>query len=93
MLFYCYTFLNGHRKYAVERWCGDMGLSPREPQKNPQYDWEWLDTHLKLHLKNPGSSVGIFPCEFKINREEIYQELIKNGYTVDRSNEDNWMIS
>lgn len=68
-----------------------MGLSPREDQKNPNYDWEFLDRHLKIHLKNPGSITSINPSEFIMSNDEMLAELTKNGYEVDTSQND-WII-
>ncbi|MCC4043744.1 hypothetical protein MXM24_14585 [Enterococcus gallinarum] len=70
-----------------------MGLTPKKPQENPNYDWDFLDLHLKTHLKVPGSSVGINPSFFIMDNDEMLNELIKNGYSVNNSDPNRWEIS
>lgn len=69
-----------------------MGLSPREEQKLPSYDWDFLDKHLKIHLTMPGSSIQIIPAQYVMADSEMIFEMEKNGYLVDTSNPEKWIV-
>ncbi|MCD1023459.1 hypothetical protein [Enterococcus sp. SMC-9] len=70
-----------------------MGLSPREEQKLPNYGWDFLDRHLKLHLQFPGSTIQVIPEQYAMNKSDMLFEMEKNGYHVDTSDPKKWIVS
>lgn len=62
-----------------------MGLTPRHQKQFQKKDWAYLDTYIKANIDNsnlPHPSVAVELDQFEMSKEEIIQELKRNGYQV-----------